>query len=219
LAFSFYTNLIKLFKTQPNGGKRTDMIGCLNGIRVLSILWIMFGHRMTTMYAASPKINFVFFLDWVKQYPSMIVYAGTVAVDTFFLLSGLLVTKGMLRELDKNRSLNIVQLYVHRYLRLTPSIAMVIFVNMSLAKYLGSGPFWKASYMTARESCDKSWWVTLLYFQNYFRKEEMVRRLENVVQIRPMIVLVSHSQLVFGRRYAALYFGAAFCVATVEVWP
>ena len=150
------------------------MIGCLNGIRVLSILWVIFAHRMTSMYAATPTINYTYFLEWLKHYSSMIVFSGTVSVDTFFLLSGFLITWGMFKELDKRKSVNIIYMYVHRYLRLTPSIAMLILVHMSLVKYIGSGPFWKAAYLSFEKACGKNWWVTLLYFQNYFRKDDVV---------------------------------------------
>ena len=36
---SFYTNTQKFFRTD-NGGK----ISCLNGLRVFSMIWIIFGH-------------------------------------------------------------------------------------------------------------------------------------------------------------------------------
>lgn len=46
------------------------------------------------------------------------VTMATVAVDTFFLMSGLLVSYLLLRELDRNKGrFNVILFYVHRYLR------------------------------------------------------------------------------------------------------
>lgn len=45
---------------------------------------------------------------------------GTLAVDTFFLMSGLLVAYLLLRELERNKGrFNVVYFYIHRYLRYT----------------------------------------------------------------------------------------------------
>lgn len=43
---------------------------------------------------------------------------ATVSVDTFFVMSGLLVSFVLLRELDRNAGkCNVAMLYLHRYLR------------------------------------------------------------------------------------------------------
>ena len=47
------------------------------------------------------------------------VINATVSVDTFFLMSGLLVAYLLLRELDRNKGrFNVPLFYIHRYLRL-----------------------------------------------------------------------------------------------------
>lgn len=42
LMFSIYTNGMRLFSCQRS--KSPDTIGCLNGIRVLTSVWVVFGH-------------------------------------------------------------------------------------------------------------------------------------------------------------------------------
>lgn len=43
---------------------------------------------------------------------------GTLVVDTFFIMSGVLAALALLRELDRQKGhLNIIAFYVHRYLR------------------------------------------------------------------------------------------------------
>lgn len=46
------------------------------------------------------------------------VINSTFAVDTFFVMSGMLVGYNILKVLDKTKGkLNIIMLYIHRYLR------------------------------------------------------------------------------------------------------
>ena len=174
LAFSFYTNLTKLFQTTLTTNNKSTVIGCLNGIRCLSMIWIIFAHRVSN-FLSTPTINLTYFLQWVKQYPSMLILSGTVSVDTFFLLSGFLVTHSILKELDRKKYISLPYMYLHRYLRLTPSLAMLIFYHVTLFKFSGSGPFWKVGVDAIEKPCKSNWWINLLYIQNYYKKMEPVR--------------------------------------------
>lgn len=62
--------------------------------------------------------------------------------------------------------LNIKMMYFHRYIRLTPVVAVVILYIMSLYKYSGAGPMWM-KLGTQDKRCEDTWWATLLYVQNY----------------------------------------------------
>lgn len=59
-AFSVYSNGKKLFESNNSASK--DIIECVHGIRALSILWIVHGHRVQT-YATFPIINKVQFRE------------------------------------------------------------------------------------------------------------------------------------------------------------
>lgn len=71
------------------------------------------------MYKCS-KIN-IQLLFSNKVYEDMgvlTVINSTFAVDTFFVMSGMLVGYNILKVLDKTKGkLNIIMLYIHRYLR------------------------------------------------------------------------------------------------------
>lgn len=73
----------------------------------------------------------------------------------------------------RNGQLNIPLMYFHRYVRLTPSLAIVMLYIMSAYKYAGHGPMWM-KFGTQDQRCSNTWWATLLYVQNYVFPNSMV---------------------------------------------
>lgn len=74
--------------------------------------------------------------------------------------------------LFRNGKINIPLMYFHRVLRLTPALAATTLFYATLLRYTGSGPIW--SVMAFGYECDKTWWATLLYVQNYVYGSELV---------------------------------------------
>lgn len=64
---------------------------------------------------------------------------GFVGVDVFYVLSGFLVTAGLLREAEKRHSINFADFLGRRFRRLLPVSALVIIVTL-LATYHWQGP-------------------------------------------------------------------------------
>uniref|UniRef100_A0A0A1WY94 Nose resistant to fluoxetine protein 6 n=1 Tax=Zeugodacus cucurbitae TaxID=28588 RepID=A0A0A1WY94_ZEUCU len=160
VSFSIPKNLQQLLKIQHGH------IPCLHGIRCLSLFWIIFLHCYLYRIL-SPNINAVDIKSWEQTPFSMIEQSGSIAVDSFFFLSGLLLIMVSFREMQKNDGkLNIPLMYIHRYLRLTPILAVAVLFYMSLFNYMGNGPIWK-NLTVANKICDNTWWATLLYVQNY----------------------------------------------------
>lgn len=86
-----------------------------------------------------------------------------MVVDTFFLVSGLLVSYLLLRELDRNKGkFNVGLFYLHRYLRLTPVYALLLGFVATLIVYVGTGPNWYTVGLVS-DGCRAVWWRNLLY--------------------------------------------------------
>ncbi|CAL4105049.1 unnamed protein product, partial [Meganyctiphanes norvegica] len=162
LPFSVTTNLKKVFaiNTKPN----PVVISCLNGMRVMSMCWVVMGHQYAKLFSMklydrtliSQKISGVLF---------QIIGNADISVDSFFFLSGLLVAYGVLREMKKTGKLNIIMFYVHRIIRLTPPIAMCVWFYSSVNRHLVSGPqAYGAEYLA--ETCRKNGWKDITYLTN-----------------------------------------------------
>ena len=96
---------------------------------------------------------------------------GVVAVDTFFFMSGFLVAWIGLNDMEKGR-FSLIKFYVHRYIRLTIPVMLLIGFGVTLWPHVGSGTNW-GSVQIFVANCEKNWWTNLLYIQNFVRPEEM----------------------------------------------
>jgi Acyltransferase family len=171
LTFSIYTNGSNLFninKEQP-----PDTIKCLNGIRVLSAISIVFlhthYHRVMFPVENSNKITEFNLSDYGR-----LIKGLNISVDTFFVLSGLLVTRSLLKDLDSGK-FNLWRLYFQRYMRLTPSLAFVLLAAINTGEYfVQNAPY--AFYSDLVKSCKNRWWTTLLHIQVQANPEEFVRK-------------------------------------------
>lgn len=164
ITFSIRTNGRKLFDMTEN----KSSINSLHGIRALSLLWIMFGHRITNQLSF-PIRNHGAVFEFYQQLYSVILYSYSISVDTFFLMGGLLLTMSTLRAIDNN-TLNILRMILHRYLRYTPVFAVSILCTITLPKYLATGPLELNEF---GENCIDYWWSSLLHIQNYVNPDRL----------------------------------------------
>lgn len=139
-SFNPIVNLQKIFHVKE-GGDRSLFV--LNGVRVLSISWIVLGHSFNfSMY--TPHYNFLTAGMLVKGHTISIVAGGLYAVDTFFFLSGFLTFNLLTLKAYKRRgNINWLLVYFHRYYRLVFPVVFVMFFAMYVFSYLGDGPMYK----------------------------------------------------------------------------
>lgn len=100
-------------------------------------------------------------------YTSTTIIGGTVCVDTFFMITGLLVTYTFFDQMSKGIKFNLPLFYLHRYLRVTPALMVVALVHGTLIQHLGSGPLWKKTSASVEKPCQYFWWAAMLHIQNY----------------------------------------------------
>ncbi|KAL5011558.1 hypothetical protein ScPMuIL_010109 [Solemya velum] len=167
LAFSVYTNASKILNTKQSAGS----IRALNGIRVMSMTWVLLGHSYSFGITITENV-LPYFMVQFKRWTFQALLNATVSVDTFFTISGLLLSYLVLKEMKQNNGkLNWFMFYFHRFWRLTPCYMLVIMTYSTLFQYWGSGPFWPETGIDP--NCRDYWWTNLLYINNFFDMTKM----------------------------------------------
>ncbi|XP_015511175.2 nose resistant to fluoxetine protein 6 isoform X1 [Neodiprion lecontei] len=162
--FSFYTNILEMFVTKE--------LPAIEGMRVLSMCWIVV-HHQSFMFLLIPTVNRADVDKWYNSWTSLYIEAASFAVDTFFLLSGFLMAYSFFLARKSGKPINWRRFYLHRYLRLTPSLAFVMLISSFLARWNGNGLIGGSFVARSVENCHENWWVNLLYLQNFVNKERM----------------------------------------------
>ncbi|XP_024859905.2 O-acyltransferase like protein [Kryptolebias marmoratus] len=150
----------------------------LNGIRVLSLLWIICGH--STQF---PVINNLDnYKTWRKRVESSPIYIFTIsgpvflAVDTFLLLGGLLSARSLLKSIDKAEdklTLSLVTDYLFRRIkRIQPLHLFIMCLTISLISLVHWGPYW-FPFMDTMMDCKTYWWANLLLISNLLPVHEI----------------------------------------------
>jgi hypothetical protein len=82
LGFSAIKNTKKIFDI----GNTEGQLECLNGIRFISIAWVILGHTyLFVLFSVGDNLGDVF-SQWLKRFSFAIISNATYSVDSFFLL-------------------------------------------------------------------------------------------------------------------------------------
>ncbi|KAH8382734.1 hypothetical protein KR009_004983 [Drosophila setifemur] len=185
--FSARVNSRSLFRIVPNNSN-PNVIECLHGIRCMSLFWVVYCHEFAMM-AMSANINLFSVRTWAEQPGSSFVLHGFFSVDSFFFLGGLLVTLLSLRMMEKygpyssssktifnnnlsyrtKGKLNVPLMYLHRFIRLLPIVAIAILVSCKIMPLVADGPLFASGY-SGKEACANGWYWSLLFVQNYMEE-------------------------------------------------
>ncbi|XP_063908434.1 nose resistant to fluoxetine protein 6-like [Zophobas morio] len=161
--FSMYTNLKKLLDKAE-----TKKLSCVSGIKVISSLWIILVH--TVLIASLIAKNLVYaFAEWRYTPIGMVMWSGPYGVDTFFALSGLLVTYTYLKNCQ-NSSIGLLEFYSKRLLRLMPTMTGLITIQSSLLKLFLDGPNGQILLKISVDNCRDNW-PSMLFFTFNFMKD------------------------------------------------
>ncbi|XP_076267311.1 nose resistant to fluoxetine protein 6-like isoform X2 [Rhynchophorus ferrugineus] len=167
LAFSARLNFLEMAHLETTNKD----LNILYGLRTIAIMIVILDHRFGT-FTSSALLNFDYVEVQYRAIMACLVFHGDLFVDSFFILSGLLVTYGLLSQFDK-RMVNPGFIVFLRYIRLTPVYAFVIFYYATMFDYTGNGPLWKIIAGADSNDCKKNWWLNLLYLNNYINADHM----------------------------------------------
>lgn len=187
-AFSLVRNADSFSKVRPQDPKG-PALDVLDGLRVLSTLWVILGHvviwpLLSVQYEESGMIlpPSGRLTEWWFQ----IVPGGYFAVDTFFWLSGFLGAHTLHEKVKRSPQLLSLKAFslklypmglLNRWLRLTIVYAFVLLFTQTWYRPIGrSGPLWDADTSLVGASgcigsidnakCKQAFWTNLLYINN-----------------------------------------------------
>lgn len=148
-------------------------LASLNGLRVFSMFWVILGHTCYWGFFSTGFSNFEdVFTYYQSSWWSGIILNATLSVDSFFYLSGFLVTYLVMQELYKKKRINLVLYVFHRFWRILPPYFLALSILWQVLPHMGNGPFWpQVDTYVSRTACDKYWWANLLFINNFVPKE------------------------------------------------
>ncbi|CAH0554818.1 unnamed protein product [Brassicogethes aeneus] len=167
IAFSLWTNGRKIFTPTSS----SDQLTCINGIKAISISWIVYGHvNLYLLYFSVDNLKDM--VLYSKDKKNMHIMAASLTVDTFLAVGGLLLVYTIIKASDKGLKLNVPMMILHRYLRLTPALAAMLLFQSTLFRYVSSGPN-AGAVDDLIKPCRTYWWSVLLYVQNWFNVNDI----------------------------------------------
>ena len=164
LSFSLYKTVPAIMAThQP-----ANAITSINGIRVISMFWVILGH--TFIWGIVYHYHFSNIQEFsetvYKHFLFQLVDNFTFCVDSFFVLSGLLLSYLSIKEMDRRQGkFPFISFYVHCLLRLSPVYYLAVILYFKVLPHVGSGPIW---FIDEVSSCEKYWWTNMLYINNFY---------------------------------------------------
>ncbi|ELU04227.1 hypothetical protein CAPTEDRAFT_188427 [Capitella teleta] len=148
LAFSARNSFSRLLISSAEEG-----MGCLDGIRVLSISWIIFNNSFFLPIDMYDNILAVW--DLSKTLSFQIVTNGSTNVDSFFFLGY------CIKHVPPMITNFITFQWMSAYM-------LILCIYVLILPFAGDGPLWEAEQFT--DSCIANWWTNLLYINNLYSK-------------------------------------------------
>ncbi|OAF71785.1 hypothetical protein A3Q56_00404 [Intoshia linei] len=168
-ALSIISNMESLFDTSD----RTDtpQIHCLHGLRTIGKYGIIYGHYLLDYIWIAPNENSM--LPFTTKPYVLLYYSNFYQVDTFFVMSGFLVSYTLFRYLAKfgsYKKINWKLYYIGRFVKLLPMYyASLLFLAYFLYKMYDGVEF--VMYNFYQRMINYTLWKNFLLIQNIIQPE------------------------------------------------
>lgn len=159
--FSFTSSLSKILSFE----RRETRTNVFNGIRVLSLTLIIFGHT-TYYHARAPIVNVYELLTWSQGFWYQLMVASPFLVDNFLLIGGFLSIFGRADEAKKAGRVSVFGSYLHRIFRIMPLYLMMLFYFWKVQPIFSDGVAGFFYKKVMDMECNDTWWTNVLFINN-----------------------------------------------------
>ncbi|XP_025155567.1 nose resistant to fluoxetine protein 6 isoform X2 [Harpegnathos saltator] len=179
LSFSLLVNIFKLCSLDVG----VDTLAPIHGLRFYSMLWVILTHTCLIFNEISENKTF---RDRAEKHILYHTVGNSIySVDTFFFISGCLVTFLYYRAMANKRLrerrvtqgcrgqiLQYLAMMLYRYFRLTPIYLLVIGLVQVSMKWYHDHSMIELSTALDYETCGKFWWRNALYINTFYSVAE-----------------------------------------------
>ncbi|CAB3405423.1 unnamed protein product [Caenorhabditis bovis] len=229
LSYSLYTNGLEILQSK----KRDGEINALHGVRFLSMCWIILGHTYYYIGTSLTTDNLLpTLINFPKMFYTQIIVQAPLAVDSFFFLSGMLTAFFFFKRYLKPKSRanpptpeynptdyrTWLAAYYKRYIRITPTYAVVMLFDVTLFSYISNGPFWRP---IEKQGCRHAWWTNFIYLNNFLLQDVeccmgwtwyLANDMQFHVFLMPILIITF---LKFGTRPGLMVSSALIVISTI----
>ncbi|XP_037516855.2 regulator of hypoxia-inducible factor 1-like [Rhipicephalus sanguineus] len=164
--FSMPANL-RLLASKPEKTSGSYQLRFMHGLRAFSIYYVVFGHSSSEM--AFVSANATYALHYMDRYESTLAAASFLSVDTFFFMSGYLLSY-TLNGTKKGRGvLAVIVIAVRRWYRLVLPLVFVA-CCFSLLPLFATGPTTTLVYDKFYADVSGYWWAIVLNIRNMYEE-------------------------------------------------
>ncbi|KAJ6620116.1 Nose resistant to fluoxetine protein 6, partial [Pseudolycoriella hygida] len=180
LSFSIVTNFNAICDRRVG----SDTIPSIHGLRAISMAWVILGHTCIIVFKYSDNMDLRKVVE--KEFLFQTITNGAYSVDTFFFISGFLVSyiyfrtnaKGKLEKLSQGvneitaGTYHFFGLIFYRFIRLTAPYMFVLGVVEVTMKYSEHHSVFDPPTLD-HINCPQYWWRNVLYINTLFPVEDM----------------------------------------------
>uniref|UniRef100_A0A8D9EWU2 Nose resistant to fluoxetine protein 6 n=1 Tax=Cacopsylla melanoneura TaxID=428564 RepID=A0A8D9EWU2_9HEMI len=176
-------SIIKNMKQICDQSVGIDTIPTVHGFRALSMAWVILGHTCIIAFKYADNMEYRHIVE--EEFIFQAVNNATFSVDTFFFISGLLVSFLYFRTVAKidvhkvtkttglpSDCLEFVGLVGYRFFRLTFPYLYVLLINLVSMKYFYHNSVFEPP-ADDHINCAKYWWRNILYINTMFPVQDM----------------------------------------------
>jgi len=138
---------------------------------------VVLGHSQNLL-GVTPVVNmgqaFSMFNTWWAIY----IAIGLYSVDVFFFISAFLAAYLMISKFQGKRFFNVGMVYLHRIIRIVPSLLIFTALMMTFFELMGSGPIWSPVVnFIVLEPWRKNWWTNIIFISSWYSETECLGQL------------------------------------------